>query len=362
MKIRFIVNIDWFFLSHRLDLYNSLSKEYNTTVMAGYSGFENKFEFDYFDAKGRIPTFKGFITIRKAVIRDYVNTLFIIVSPVMIFLFHIFFQRVTYAIYNFSGLGKFRSYPRLVRMLILKIFQIIPTRGSRLIIVQNSDDKLLFQKLFADNYKIRVKQISGSGYVSKNEFKYGGQKSFRVGYVGRIRKDKGVLKLIRAFQELEKIYSDIDLLIWGNLDDPQRHGFSKSELTELESNKKYFKGHSDDKDSIYNSFDWFCLPSSGEGLSKSAIEASAYSKILLLSDVPGNRDMIDNNGFLFEYDNISEILKILIRAYNTNTHNRKQMAMNSFEMFKSKWEHSIIEKQWLEIISSIINKRPEGHT
>lgn len=355
MRIRFIVNIDWFFLSHRLDLYNSLSKKFSTTVLAGYSGFSNKFKFDYFDTKGRIPTIRGLRTIRNVIKNDEVNTLYIVVSPVMIFLFHVFFQRVPYAIYNFSGLGELRSYPRLIRLVILKLFQIIPTRGSRVVIVQNSDDELLFQNLFLKNNKIEVKKIPGSGYISKNDFDYTGNHTFRVGYVGRIRKDKGILSLLRAFQELEKIYSDVDLVIWGNLDDPKRHGFSESELMELELNKKYFNGHSDDKKLIYNSFDWFCLPSNGEGLSKSAIEASAHSKILLLSDVPGNRDMINDNGLLFEYNSVSGILSTLIQAYKINEITKKKMAMNSFAMFKNKWQFSVIAKQWYDILLKIDN-------
>lgn len=353
MKIRFLVNIDWFFLSHRLELYKSFSKKFKTSVLAGFSGKKNDFEFDYFETKGRIPTIKGFKTIVKIVKREAPSTLFIVVSPVMIFLFHIFFLNVKYAVYNFSGLGEFRNYPKLVRFIILKIFQIIPIHGKRLIVVQNSDDKLLFQKLCSKTKRIEVTQISGSGYLSENKFNFINSNNFRVGYVGRIRKDKGILSLIRAFQELEKVYSDVELVIWGDLDDPKRHGFNMDELIELESNKKYFKGFSGNKQTIYNSFDWFCLPSNGEGLSKSAIEATAFSKILLLSNVPGNRDMINQNGFLFNYNQEQDILSTLRHSYNINLDDRKQMAMNSFKLYKNKWQYSVIEKQWVKIISKI---------
>ena len=171
-----------------------------------------------------------------------------------------------------------------------------------------------------------------------------------IGFVGRIQKEKGVINLIESINFLKKNNFKIELCIWGELDDPKRHGFNRDEINFLNLNREYFKGVSSDKDLIYSSFDVFCLPSKGEGLSKSAIEAASYGKPLLLSRVPGNNDMIKNNGFYFDYNNTQSLNEKLIDFLDLSLNSINEMSKNSFNLFNDRWHMEKIAEMWKKIL------------
>ena len=104
---------------------------------------------------------------------------------------------------------------------------------------------------------------------------------------------------------------------------------------------------------IFESFDVFCLPSNGEGLSKAAIEASSYHKPLLLSNVVGNRDMIDENGYLFEFGNVNDLSEKILKLYSLSEFQLKKTGNRSKELFDEKWSFKIISKDWCNLLKNI---------
>lgn len=355
MKVSFLVNIDWFFFSHRLELYKSINNTYKTSIICGDSGYKTNMPIEYFESKGRIPTWKGVQQLKSKLNSRSSETVYIVVSPVMIFLFQLMFWRHPKAIYNFSGLGFLRRIPEPLLLRVLRVLFRRTPRGKRTIIVQNNDDLILFQKVIHNLESFySCKLIPGSGFENNLQLIIPKLDKFRVGYVGRIRKDKGILTLIRAFNEFQKGVgsNNCELKIWGKIDEPNRHGFNKREMEELAENSKYFQGHNTDKIEIYSSFEFFCLPSNGEGLSKAAIEASAFRKILLLSDVPGNRDMIEDNGFLFKYNSSSSLIRCLQSAYFLNLEHKASMSDKSYQLYEQKWELNRIKSMWLDLLST----------
>ena len=279
-----------------------LSSSFNTSVIAGDSGIKTDYFINKFEVNSRVPTIRGVLQFYKKVKKLDKNTTLVIVSPVMIILSHFLLRKRKKIVYNFSGLGFLRSKSSITRNFIMYVMKYYPVSGNRVLVVQNSDDYKYLKQVFKLKKNLHIEIIEGSGYESVEEIMP--KSNFRevtLGYVGRIRKDKGILDLIRAVSQLENDGYKINLKIWGSLDDTSRHGFNEFELEELNKFSQYFLGFSKNKREIFSSFNWFCLPSNGEGLSKAAIEASSYGLPLLLSNVQGNRDMIKGNGFLFEY-------------------------------------------------------------
>lgn len=350
-SICFIVNVDWFFDSHRRPLERRLATIFNTSVIAGYSGLKVNYRIDTFEIKSRVPTLRGIYQLYKKVRCLGKNVTMIVVSPVMIILCHFLFPHKEKMIYNFSGLGFLRNKSSFVRNLIIKLIKIYPVSGHRVFIVQNSDDYKYLNEMFGSmkNYDIEI--IAGSGYEDERDFVVQqNHDELLLGYVGRIRKDKGVLDLIKAVEELKKNGYKIHLKIWGDLDDHGRHGFNKSELNELKNYNDYFQGFSKNKIQIFSSFNWFCLPSNGEGLSRAAIEAASFGLPLLLSNVQGNRDMIQGNGFLFEYGDVENLKKVLIDVSNLSKRDYRDMSEMSRSMFKSNWTIESIFNKWKETL------------
>ena len=350
-KICFIVNVDWFFHSHRKPLEQRLSLTYETSVIAGYSGIRTDYEIDTFDVNSRVPTLRGINQLYRKVKMLDRDTFLVVVSPVMIILCHFLLRTRRRVIYNFSGLGFLRSKSAIVRNLIMWSLRTYPVSGKRVFVVQNSDDYEYLAQLFGNKHNFHLELIAGSGYDQLNNTldlpKY---EEVTLGYVGRLRKDKGVLDLLRIVSELRKLDHRINLNVWGELDDESRHGFSKAELNELRSYQRFLRGFSTNKVEIFSSFNWFCLPSNGEGLSKAAIEASSFGLPLILSNVQGNRDMIEGNGFLFEYGNADSLKEVLYYILMLSPGEYKIMSKTSKKKFEENWTMDSVFNKWKEIL------------
>ena len=350
-ELCFIVNVDYFFHSHRKPLERMLSSTFNTTVIAGYSGLDTEYTINTFEVKSRIPTIRGIYQFYREIKKLNKDTILIIVSPVMIILSHFLLRNRRKVFYNFSGLGFLRSLNPILRNMIFNLIKVYPVLGYRVFIVQNSDDYMYLIESFGAKRNFHIEIIPGSGHEASNGTTFTRKfNKLTIGFVGRIRKDKGVLDLVRAVTELVKIGYEVDLKIWGELDEKRLHGFNKVEIEELKIWKNYFYGFSKSKEEMFSSFNWFCLPSNGEGLSKAAIEACSYRLPLILSNVPGNRDMINGNGFLFEYGNVENLKNVIIDISNLPIKEIELMSEKSRRLFEANWTIESIQNKWNEIL------------
>ena len=351
-KLCFIVNVDWFFHSHRRPLEQRLSSTYETTIIAGYSGIQTDYEIDTFDVNSRVPTLRGVYQLYRKVKMLDGDTLFVVVSPVMIILCHILLRTRRKVIYNFSGLGFLRNKSAIVRNLVMLFLKTYPVSGKRVFVLQNSDDYEYLVELFGSKNNFHLELIAGSGYEGlNNNLSSLEPKEVTLGYVGRIRKDKGVLDLLKTVSDLQELNYKINLNVWGEIDDESRHGFSKAELADLKGYGRFLCGHSKNKVEIFTSFNWFCLPSNGEGLSKAAIEASSFGLPLVLSNVQGNRDMIQGNGFLFEFGNRENLKEVLCDILKLAPEEYKTMSEKSKKMFQENWTMDSVYNKWNKILN-----------
>ena len=133
----------------------------------------------------------------------------------------------------------------------------------------------------------------------------------KIGYFGRIDRRKGLDTLINAVKLLKE---DIELLIMGEGDEDYR-----SELERIaEGANVIFRNYNPDIRADMASVEIVVLPSHGEGLSRVIIEAMALGKIVVVSDIPENREAIGEQleRFVFpvgEHDKLVEILKNIIK-------------------------------------------------
>ena len=352
-KIVFVVNVDYFFESHRRQLQEKLSEQFATSIVAGHSGKILSDDIDGFDVKSRIPSLRGLYQLKRKLRRKYNDSLPIVVTPVMIFIVHFLITNHGLAYYNFSGLGFLRSMPRFASNLILWTLKLSRFKGKRILVVQNSDDRNYLSSAFNGDNRFELAVIPGSGFKDKHiTLTAVHSQRVTIGYAGRIRKDKGILDLIRAVSELRDAGCDLELVIWGKLDDNNRHGFNKSELDFLKKQSHFFKGHTENTVEMFSSFNWFCLPSNGEGLSKSAIEASCFGLPLVMSNVPGNRDMVSGNGYLFEYGNVSSLKLVLKGLIGINPQEYLALSRNSRKMYEATWTMETISHQWIQLINA----------
>lgn len=173
----------------------------------------------------------------------------------------------------------------------------------------------------------------------------------RIVFVGRLDKQKGVEYLIRAIPQILKIYEKVHFFILGN-------GNLEKEL-KLLAKKLQIQSHLTFLDFIsfkkmpefYSAADIFCLPSIHEGFPLSIAEALSMGLIIVASAIEGIPESIieNENGFLIEPTNISQLRDKLIKALNLNEDQIKYIKNNNIYLAKNKYSWEIVVKKLIEL-------------
>lgn len=130
------------------------------------------------------------------------------------------------------------------------------------------------------------------------------RKNIRLGFVGRISQDKGILRLINEFANWKE--PNFSLEVYGEIDDPK----IKNKFIDLVSRipKVNYYGSISDKRLIYSNIDILIQPSLREGFSNVLIEAQAQCIPVVVRDIYGVKDAYINNVTGITFKNDSEIL------------------------------------------------------
>ena len=258
-------------------------------------------------------------------------------------------------IYNtITGLGSSFLQNNILKYLIIKIY-IYSLKKSDLIIFQNKDDKDFFIK-----HKILKKQqydiIAGSGvdtehfYYSPSTYK---NNITNFLYIGRIIKDKGIYELIEAFDYLKKVNNSIKLFILGNLDENNPSSISKSKIEEWErKNIIVFLGHDDEIREKIKASDCIILPSYREGMPKSLLEASSMGRPIIATDVPGCRDIVQDNitGYLCKSKSTKDLIDKIELFLKITPDKRIQMGKNARKIILDRFDQKIIIDKYIRHI------------
>ncbi len=146
------------------------------------------------------------------------------------------------------------------------------------------------------------------------------------GFVGRLRRDKGINELILAFASLTAKYPDSYLLLVG----PQETAgdeFENDAREALAQNKHIFSvGYQGKPEEFISAMDIFVLPSYREGFGIVNIEASAMGLPVISTDIPGPRDSIINGktGILVEVKSAEKLAAAMEKLIG-DSDLRKQM-------------------------------------
>ena len=309
-RLLFIVNVDWFFLSHRLPIAVEARKQgYEVHVTTGITDRLDEFEkhglivhplqMHRSDSSviSLISTFRQILRIYNRVVPDLVHL--VTIKPVLLGGIASRLARVPSVVSAISGLGFVFVADEFVfslrRKLVDWLYKTALSHKNQKVIFQNSDDRdLLVQMTGLASDKLVL--IHGSG-VDLNEYNISPVPSGLpvVLFAGRLIGDKGVGEFVEAAQRINSSKRQVRFILVGEIDPSNPTSLAEEELEcWREGGMVEIWGQRSDMPQVLAEASIVVLPSYyGEGLPKILIEAAACGRAVITTDHPGCRDAIE---------------------------------------------------------------------
>lgn len=243
--------------------------------------------------------------------------------------------RVPIRVYTVRGL-RLETASGYKRKILLFTERIACLCSHRIIAVSESLRKRIIELKLAPKEKIVVLgsgssngiQVSRAQELSKMNVDINVEAdSFRIGFVGRITKDKGIIELLQAFRNLRKKYHNIKLIILGDFETGDPIPDSERRYIETDPNI-LFLGFQQNPFPYYKFMDIFVLPSHREGFPNVCLEAALMGLPIITTNATGAIDTVidGKTGLIYEVGNVKQLeekIEFLIR----NPEIRKKMGI-----------------------------------
>lgn len=135
-----------------------------------------------------------------------------------------------------------------------------------------------------------------------------------IGFAGRFTQEKGFDVLLRAISKLTQQRNDVHFVFAGETHISYENTFTKNKkLIDKVGKKLTFLGLLNDNELkyFYHALDLFILPSRSECFGLVQAEAMSAAKPVIVSDIPGAREVVKKTGFgfLFKKNNANDLVK-----------------------------------------------------
>ena len=333
-RLVYVVNVDWFFLSHRLELARAARREgYEVHVLTADTGRLGEIQAEGFDVVA-VPFARSFThplrelcclwlvwrTLRRLKPR-VVHC--VALKAVLIGGLACFVAAPPRTVFTVTGVGstflgaswKSRAWRGLVRWALRTVFS---PAGAR-VILQNGDD---LREFIGAGVVPREKAvlIRGSG-VDLERFQPAPEPPETDGFVvvlpARLLKDKGVREFAEAGRILREAGRFRVRMILAGGEDLHNTSALDARIVQEWVRKGWVEwpGFQNDMATVYRSAHLVAFPSYREGLPRALLEAGACGRATVATDVPGCREVIREgvNGLLVPARDASALARAIGR-------------------------------------------------
>lgn len=356
MKIVYIVNVDWFFISHRLPIaLKALQKGHEVHIFAQDTG-----KMEYLKSLGLIihpislergsinpfQTFKLFIDLNNKLKNIQPNIVHLVtIKPVLIGGIAAILAKVPSIVYAISGLGfvftNSMLKAKILRLGIIPLYRLALSAKNKTVIVQNLDDLRILRQ-YVSIPEDQTVLIPGSG-VNLEQFQVSPIPLVNktVLMACRLLADKGVYEFYRSVLLLKEKYPHIKFVLVGGIDSDNPASLTEQELSEwVQNGDLEWWGHQTNMSEVLSQATIVVLPSYREGMPKVLLEAQALGRPIVTTDVPGCREAIENGktGFLVEVKNAQSLADAIEKLINNDelclefSHNARVLAEQKFDI------------------------------
>ena len=309
-KLLFIVNVDWFFISHRLPIAIAAIEEgYDVHIACGITDKKELLEREGIIVHplalsrsgvglfGELKTLKQLYSIIRDIKPDIIHS--VTIKPVLYGNIVARLLSVPVRVSAISGLGYVfiaaGIKAKLFRTLISSLYK-LALSGAKAVIFQNSADRDILRKLGVVHQEQEI-FIRGSG-VNLNHYPVLSEPTGQpvVMLIARLLIDKGVNEFAEAARIIKSQRSDVRMVLVGDADLENPKSVSPCQINEWVADGIIEHwGYSNKVAEVIPQSNIMVLPSYREGLPKSLIEAAACGRAVITTDVPGCRDAIEPN-------------------------------------------------------------------
>lgn len=317
-RILFVVNVSWFFVSHRLPLAVAAIKrgdevhlaaapegDLDVIAAAGIHYHPFRMERSRIALFGELTLLWRLMSTYRKLVPDLVHH--VTIKPVIYGSVAARFAGIPRVVNAISGLGSVFSSAqgirgRLRRQLVFWAYRLCLPRDGTRVIFQNEEDR----QLFVRNRLVKAADavlIRGAG-VDLRRFPYSVPPRGipLVVLAGRMLRSKGVPEFVQAARELLQRGQEARFALVGPLDEHNPDHLTAAELADWQRQGLIdWLGQRTDMPEVLAQSTIVCLPTRyGEGVPKVLIEAAAIGRPIVTTDVPGCRDIVQDgvNGCL----------------------------------------------------------------
>ena len=369
-KLLFIVNVDKFFISHRLPIaVEAIKQGYEVHIATKITDQLNFLEMNGMIVHPLNLHRSGIISIAS----EFLEILFLLyrIAPEVVHLVTIkpvIFGGIATRLLGsssvvsaISGLGFVfidnGFIGKIRKKIVLYLYRIALNHKNQKIIFQNSDDKNLLISLTKVPHEKTI-LIPGSGV---NLFKYKvsppPERNFPiVMFASRFLIDKGIREFVHAAELINRVEHCADFVLVGSIDLFNPASIQQDELNEWKrkGNVEIWEHSSNMEKTLLNAT-IVTLPSYREGYPKILIEAAACGRAIVTTNVPGCRDAIESNvtGLLVPVKDavlLAESISILL----DNKKKCEKMGINGRKRAEELFDIRMIVDSHIKIYSNLL--------
>ena len=225
---------------------------------------------------------------------------------------------------------------------------------------------------------INIKNIKQKSLPKQNLFKNISLKKKIIFYIGRIHEQKGLIVLLRVWNDIAINFPDWILIIAG----PDNNGYKNKLINYIASSKNLncvcvdneivdfndninliMTGplYGDDKHNLFQYSSLFISPSDFESFGVTITEAFAYNLPVIISkNTPWNLIEKEKCGWIIN-DKRTNLKKILLKAFSLDIKVLKLMGKNSKKIIQN-YETEVIANKTLTLYKKLINNESFNHS
>lgn len=375
-KILFIINVDWFFVSHRLPIaLEAIKQGYEVHLACCFTDKKSELvelgihvhDIDFSRSgsglNNELKTLWKIRSVIKNVQPDIVHA--ITIKPVIyVGLIIRTLTKKPAFVAAISGLGYVFSVhtyrAKLIKLLVSKLYRFALSHKNKIIIFQNDSDERILTKV-AKIVPTQKKLIKGSGadldfYTFTKE---ASASTIKVVMASRLLKEKGVYEFVNAAKLLRKKNVPAEFILVGSPDGENPNSVLKREVDHWHKTGVIKAlGHRYDIDKIFVNCHIVVLPSYyGEGVPKVLIEAAACGRPIVTTDNPGCRDAVIpfETGLLVPVKNSQALAEAILKLI-THKQMREEMGLSARKLAEQEFDIKSVIKKHLSIYTALLNE------